>query len=326
MTDIDVVEIPGWTDRTSCPICTSPDIQMFCANIQATRPTTRWSICNVCKHVFVNPYPNAKWLDEWYHDGYRKMTHRLEKEDPEKIPATSGNEELGRAVHIMNVIARWRGTDKIMSHLDIGSSTGSLLAAMMDRFQVERSVGVEPNDAWRTFSLNSYKKFTDTAQASVKNAHPRAFNVYENIKQVPKTPKFELVTCIHTLEHILEPMDIISGASARMKPNALLMIVVPYLFGGFVDPLMFPHMHVWTQQTLTHALELSGMEAELYETGGTAPPFWIPPADMLVMARKSGAARPFDKTRLLEIYQNTSEVTRKVKDAQRKAPVTYTMG
>ena len=326
MTESDALVIPGWTDRTACPICASPDIQMFCANIQVHRPTTRWSICNVCNHVFVNPHPDSKWLNDWYHNGYRKMTHRLEEENSEKIPVGSGNEELGRAVHIMNTLHRWMGAGKITSHLDIGSSTGSLLAALMDRFKVERSVGVEPNDAWRTFSLNSFKKFMDTAQKSVLSDHPRAFSVYENIKQVPKTPKFDLVTCIHTLEHTLEPMDIVSGASARMKPNAVLMIMVPYLFGGFVDPLMFPHLHVWTRETITRVLELSGMEVELFETGTTSAPFWMPPGDFTVIARKSGAVKPMNKTRLLEVYQNASEVARNAREAQRKAPVTYTMG
>ena len=321
-----VIEIPGWTDRTDCPTCTSSDIQMFCANIQVHRPTTRWSICNVCQHVFVNPYPEAKWLNDWYHNGYRKMTHRLEEEDPEKIPVTSGNEELGRAVYVMNVLMRWRGTDKITSHLDIGSSTGALLAAMMDRFLVEKSVGVEPNNAWRTFSVNSFQKYMDTAQESVKNAHPRNFHVYENLKEVPKTPKFDLVTCIHTLEHIVEIGDIIKGASTRMKPNGHLMIAVPYLFGGFADPLMFPHLHVFTAKTLTHALELNGMAVELFETGHTAAPFWMPPNDMMVIAKKAGASQEMTKTRLLEVYQQTAEVNRNVQESQRKMPVTYSMG
>mgnify|MGYP001558898893 FL=1 len=321
-----VIKISGWTDRTDCPTCASSDIQMFCANIQVHRPTTRWSICNVCQHVFVNPYPEAKWLNDWYHNGYRKMTHRLEEEDPEKIPVTNGNEELGRAVYVMNVLMRWRGPDKIASHLDIGSSTGALLAAMMDRFLVEKSVGVEPNNAWRAFSVNSFQKYMDTAQESVKNAHPRNFHVYENLKEVPKTPKFDLVTCIHTLEHIVEIGDIIKGASTRMKPNGYLMIAVPYLFGGFADPLMFPHLHVFTAKTLTHALELNGMAVELFETGHTAAPFWMPSNDMMVIAKKAGASQEMTKTRLLEVYQQTAEVNRNVQESQRKMPVTYSMG
>src|SRR3990172_10990542 len=159
--EINIVQITDWTNISECPVCSSTELEQFCANIQEIRPTTRWSICNICKHVFVNPRPSDAWTEAFYIDGYRAMTHRLKKEDSKAIPRSSAEEELSRSMHVLNNIIRWRGEGPILNHLDIGSSTGALLASTMERFGAQTLVGVEPGRAWREFSIESYKKFRE---------------------------------------------------------------------------------------------------------------------------------------------------------------------
>src|SRR3990167_57661 len=297
---IKIVEIPNWTDAANCPVCESPDLQQFCANIQEIKPTTRWSICNNCNHVFVNPYPTKEWLDAFYREGYRSMTHNLEKEDPKAIPRRSAEEEMTRSMHVINNIIRWRGEGQIKHHLDIGSSTGALLASTMDRLGAELLVGVEPGTAWAEFSVESYKKFASALKeqkVTRKDVPLGEFIIYPDIDKVPKSPKFDLVTIIHTLENVIDPLDILKKAAIRMRSKGFMMIMVPYLFGGHADPLMFPHLHVFTRETMTRLFESAGLELALFETGiKEGHPFWPPPPDLTFIAYKIGAKPIVDKS------------------------------
>lgn len=329
--EIRVVQITDWTNSIECPICSSTKLEQFCANIQEYRPTTRWAICGNCTHVFVNPRPSDAWSEAFYTEGYRTMTYSLEKEDSKAIPRISAEEELSRAIHVINNIIRWRGEDTVANHLDIGSSTGALLASTMERFGCKVLTGVEPGRAWRDFSVQSYKVFAKRLgqenKLASKDAVDPIFTVYPTIDKVPKTPKFDLITVIHTLEHLNDPRVVLEKAILRMRPKGMLIIMVPYLLGGFVDPLMFPHLHSFTRETLKTIIETVGLEMVFYENGGgVSAPFWPPPVDLFAIAMKPGAVTEIDKSRLLELYVNARLVDRKVKDAMRQVKPQYEMG
>lgn len=332
ITTVEVVQIGDWSNLSECPICKSEKIVQFCANIQEYRPTTRWSICEICSHVFVNPQPSDLWTKNFYKEGYRKMTHRLKKEDPKAIPRGSAEEEMSRAMHVVNNIIRFRGEAPLSNHLDIGSSTGALLASTMSKFSCKLLVGVEPGDAWREFSVNSYEDLSKNLArvdgiGPMEDAEKSKLVVYPSLSKVPKATKFDLITIIHTLEHVLQPLEMVRDAGLRLRAKGLLMIMVPYLFGGFADPLMFPHLHSFTQDSLKNLIERAGLEVLFLENGGGVnAPLWPPPVDLFVIAAKPGVAEKMDKTRLLELYMNARLVDRKVKDITRTLRPRYEMG
>ena len=219
---------------SECPICASPNITDFISDVQVNRPTTAWNLCENCGHLFVSPRPTQAVLDGFYKEGFREQIYG-EKEDPETIPTASVQEETQRAIRITNLVMRYK--PKVSRHLDLGSSTGVMLAGIIDRLGCMNSVGVEPGDAWRQFSINAFE-----AEVPGKTKNPKIASVrptwHTRLKDVPKSPKFDLITIVHTLEHLLNPVAVLEEMKGRLLKDGLLVLEVPNAFGGVPVPLM----------------------------------------------------------------------------------------
>lgn len=266
-------------DVPQCPVCGKPDEMVdMITDVELNRPSQSWRLCLNCGHVFVSPRPTEKFLAEFYTSGYRQMTHGLkEPESKDKIPVNSVNEERSRAMRGATTVMQLR--TKVSNHLDVGSSTGALCAGVVDFLRPAHTWGVEPNDAWRGFSEGAFA-----------NRRPEIRNYDDDVKfgatlsKVPKTIKFELVTIIHTLEHLLNPREVLEECKRRMKPNGLLVVEVPNRYGGMANPLLWPHLHSFTEQTLDRLLTGVGFFPILHDSYGNFPPFFQPSAAILVIA------------------------------------------
>ena len=323
----DFREVGEWKDVDKCPVCDEKDqVEHLIANFHATRPTMDWWFCNSCGHIYANPQPSPEWLAEYYKDGYRADTHKLEKEDPENVPKASGEEEVARGVKILNEIERIQGGGPFTRHLDLGSSTGALIAGVMEKWSVPYSVGVEPNDAWRVFSSNSFEKFQVTGKERGFLKKDHEFKTYEKLTDVPKSPKFDLLTASHVVEHLPDPLSTLT----RMKKShalakAVLYVEVPFAFGGLPDSLMFPHIHSFTPRTITRLLQNAGWYVESLEVHGAGiPPFFGSPQHISVIAR----ARPvtIDKEYVLGRYNMNRGHSKKILEARSGMQPVYEMG
>ena len=265
-------------DITTCPLCRLPDRMVdLVSDVALSRPSQSWRLCLNCEHTFVSPCPTEAFLSEFYTEGYRRMTHNLkETEDKTRMPVQSVNEERMRAMRVATTILRIR--PKVANHLDIGSSTGALCAGIVDFLHPAHSWGVEPGDAWREF-----------AESAFANREPAGRTYEDDVKfaatlsKVPKAQKFELVTIIHTLEHVREPRELLEECRSRMRPTGLLVVEVPHRYGGVPSPLMWPHLHCFTEQTLARLFTETGFTPILTETFGCLPPFFIPPQALLMV-------------------------------------------
>ena len=267
-----------YEDVLTCPICAGSSIENMITDVQVDRPSQAWSLCLTCGHVFVNPRPTKKWLAGFYTDGYRAMTHGLEKgESSDRIPVKSVKEEQIRAMSVATGIMAVRA--KVANHLDIGSSTGALCAGVIDMVKPTHSWGVEPNDAWRGFAEKAFGSRNKTLLDYQDDVH-----FVKTLDKVPKTTKFELVTVIHTLEHLIDPRGLLEQCHSRMRPGGLLVVEVPNRYGGLVNPLLWPHLHSFTHETLTYLLEDIGFRQIHVETHGNNPPLFIPSPSLRVTA------------------------------------------
>ena len=132
---------------------------------------TYFFTCQNCHVVFQNPRLSDEELNRFYSEGfYRRM---LDTTD-EKID----QDESYRAKIDSEIIKQHVGN--INSHLDIGCSRGYLLEAV----GADTKVGVESNISYVTAS-------------DVK--------VYSEINQVAHK-SFDLLTAIHILEHVSDPV------------------------------------------------------------------------------------------------------------------------
>lgn len=176
-----------------------------------------WMECRSCSHRFLYPVPED--MESWYEtDGYRMTTHNSTD------PLVNLQEETQRAQRL----SQW--IDKPLSHLDIGSSTGALL----------RTVGAE-------------------IQVGVELSHNRRssyeFKSFKNLDQV--NDFYELITCIQTLEHVIDPVR-----HLRLIYKSCLsycLIEVP------VEGIYYPHLHRFNIEGLQDMMSSIGFAVQVLE-------------------------------------------------------------
>ncbi len=136
------------------------------------------------------------------------------------------------------------------SHLDIGSSAGSLLEVIQKQYKCT-SLGVEPGDAYRTFSQE------------------RGWEVVGDVKDIDHkySTSFDLVTMAHVLEHLPDPVGFLRILrEVWMTPEGSLLIEVPNLNGHPAFELS--HLAAYTSMTLRRLLNQAGYQMVAFEVHG----------------------------------------------------------
>lgn len=182
-----------------------------------------YSTCNECGVLFQNPRLSDADIARYYQDGIYRHTLGI---TDERMDA----DELHRARTDAALIRQLCGTPD--SHLDIGSSRGSLLAEVGARIQA----GIEPTAG------------RNTNHAAMICQHIEA-----------ATGVYDLVTCIHALEHEINPVQLLRKMTARLAPGGRLIVEVPSWKspGG---PLRLAHLYHWTAESLTKTANMAGLQ------------------------------------------------------------------
>ncbi len=210
--------------------------------------------CLQCGHLFIHPVPLVK-LDERTMDTI---------EDAE----FSGN-KFFQALHEKLVINREiRTVRKFLTTekprlLDIGCGTGWTTSLWQKNgFDV---IGLEP-------SSSRAKKAQELYKINVSTEH------IENFKS---SELFDVVVMRHLLEHIEEPKDILNKARSFLKPDGVLIIVIPnidcigrHIFKENWAWILPWHLHFYTTRTLSLLLKNLGYKKlSVYQTPS---PLWYP--------------------------------------------------
>ena len=179
--------------------------------------------CSDCNLVYMSPRPTQEALAEFY-EGDEYHNTRIGMKDTHALSA----DELGRARRIIQEIKEGK------TLLDIGCAKGHLLfLAVLKGYQV---MGVEPK--------------LEYVQAGIP-----AVATPDEIER-----QFDVVTCIHTLEHTLDFQGLAEHIKRLVKPGGQVIIEIPsaqspgvlnnahlYFFNPTVlknvfDPLELEHM------------------------------------------------------------------------------------
>lgn len=208
------------TTITFCPICASKNITQYHQSGFAPHVIfeimpgvkidaaviSRYFLCQNCHIIFQNPRMSDEELNKFYAEGYYRQTLNLTDKDKD-------DDERHRAEIDSEIIKQYIG--KVTSHLDLGCSRGFLLEAVGATVKI----GVE----------------SDIKNVSLKNV-----KVYPEIKKVPQK-SFDLVTAVHTLEHVPDPINFLKDMIRKVSENGHLIIEVPSWKspGG---PLRLPHL------------------------------------------------------------------------------------
>lgn len=159
------------------------------------------------------------------------------------------------------------GASKPGKLLDVGCGNGSFLSLM-------RSAG------WDVSGIEPDPKAADLARQRL-GIPIRGGELFE---AGFGAGSFDAVTLQHVIEHVHDPIGVLSECRRILKPKGQLVIVTPNLqsvghkwfrsdWRGLEPPR---HLHIFSSRALERAVEMAGMRIELHRTSGRAGAFiWL---------------------------------------------------
>lgn len=239
--------------KRSCPICRDPSIatQPFLANsVQqdnvtassfASRKTPEYMShamvrCMRCDLVFVDQPPSQQELAESYHaadyDSSEEADHAADS----------------YAKAIAPVLKRLNG--RMNDALEIGTGTGTFLARLKDA-GFHQVVGIEPSTAAIEAALPERRAWIREG-------------IFEESDYAPAS--LDLIVCFMTLEHVLEPGDLVASAFRLLRPGGAF-VSVTHDYRGWVNRLLgrrspivdIEHMQIFSAQSVCALLATRGL-------------------------------------------------------------------
>jgi len=209
-----------WVEVTECPVCTwrglefyklvnSPprlDVE-FCGGKLPMLALVSYVECRKCGLIIQSPRMTDERIDLYYSSGVYRATQEISVEDMDRG-------EVMRA----DTAAEWlqgMGILPIESHLDIGCSRGSFLK----RVNAAQKYGLDTN---HEYGVESFTVIRETAAV------------------VP----CELVSALHVLEHVTDPLGQLK--TWRAWSTKYVLIEVPRPDSG----LRFPHLYYFPVKVL----------------------------------------------------------------------------
>lgn len=216
-----------------CPLCGAGKSDLFDRRLFHNEPVTN-RICPKCGFVFQSPRMSQERLDQFYIHEYRQLYQGDAGPVQKDLAAQSA-----RAANLLAFL-RSHGVTSLSRHLDIGASAGRLLQAVRSGYRCE-SVGVEPGLAYRESSQKAGLK------------------VYPRLEDLPREGEsgFDLVSLIHVLEHMPDPVGVLSHLRRDwLAAGGWLMVEVPDLYCH--DCFEVAHLASFSQHTLAQVMRKAG--------------------------------------------------------------------
>ncbi len=176
-----------------CPICQSKNISFF-----AYKNEYEFHRCKACKVIFLHKLPPSKKLNEYYakHFSYRDGLAN------EKIIRKRGTIILHKIKKIVPTAT---------TICDVGSGHGFFLdEAKKKKYD---TIGIEPSVLLAKITGKKYRVLVC------------AMDLQDYTKTNPG--QFDVVTCIHVIEHVKKPKKFISDLLTLVKPGGILYIETP---------------------------------------------------------------------------------------------------
>lgn len=130
--------------------------------------------------------------------------------------------------------------------LDVGCGNGALLRVFSELAANWSLVGTELNDKY----AREVQSIRGVESLQVGGAH-----------LVPGD--FDLITMVHVLEHVPDPIGFLRGLLEKLRPDGLLMIEVPNFLRNPFDLLIADHCTHYTEASLRMVVEKAGFEVVL---------------------------------------------------------------
>ena len=197
----------------------------------------RYYLCQTCGFVFQNPGESAAADPAFYAETYRQLYQSTEEPTAKDL-----RQQRLRAEYQLNLMQN-HGVCRLWRALDIGASSGTLMQTIHEAYGPEM-IGVEPGNAYR------------------KLAEAKGFKLYSSLEQLQanETEKFDLVTIMHVLEHLEDPLGTLRQIRTNLlEDSGFLLVEVPNFYAH--ESYELAHLSCFTEHTLAEMLKQAGYKS-----------------------------------------------------------------
>lgn len=225
-------DIATVVDVQACSICGGRDFSK-----ELEKGPWRLLKCQTCDLVFTSPRPRDEVISQRYRDTYYEDGRNSYRE-LQLAPPSFGDLEIAKQ---MCRLARTSPSGSLRS-VDVGCGGGTLVEAFaLAGFE---SSGVEPSRSLARDGMAAGRPITDMPPEALPPA------------------SYEVVTCMHVLEHVADPLMFVGQMARLLVPTGLLVIEVPDYGSRLARRLgrewkaLYPgsHLHHFTESTLVELL------------------------------------------------------------------------
>lgn len=229
----------------NCPVCGSPNHIPYhtavgrpllqakspVGNVPAY-PVIEYVSCINCGMIWQTPRLDSKALVKFYASGFYRTIMSMTEEQMDK-------DEMERSLSVFNTVNQLLEHHTLLSHLDVGCSRGYLLG-------ITKAKGLSVQGV----DLNvDYREDKDIPVVAKFPDHT--------------TKSFDLVTSIHTLEHVENPMADLRKYYELTKPGGWLVLEVPSEQSPG-SPLRWAHLSYFLPHVLHNMVRAVGYKITAY--------------------------------------------------------------
>lgn len=229
----------------TCPICQDSFEKIILCKTNLTYGTEFDLVeCGNCSVIYFEPMPTIEQLAKFYSATYYNFDRWREE---------------GKGKAFSKRLARWKEKGKF---LDVGCATGFFIN------------GIKNNSQWEVYG-------TDFGESAVKFAQEElGLNVFNGDLADADFPDdfFDYVHVNNVLEHVLNPLSLLSEVKRIIKPDGKFFLSVPNGFNDSLDLINFykeenkpaqsknGHIFFFQAKTLLMLLDQFGFDIEKKET------------------------------------------------------------
>jgi SAM-dependent methyltransferase len=212
-------------------------------------------LCKKCSHV-------QKRLDEDWFSDTAEIYHQYEM-----YPLSNGSEQaifnehgsMSRTAKLLEQLSSEVDIPSQGRLLDVGCGNGSFLSAFLKAYPEWQLFGFEQSDACRKSVLKI---------RGVEGFYSGDLEAIDG--------KYDIITLIHVIEHLFNPIDIMSYIRNLLAPGGIVLIQTPNLLTNPFDVVVADHCSHFYIDTLAYVAEVAGFR--VHHTSDK----WIPKEISLV--------------------------------------------
>jgi SAM-dependent methyltransferase len=230
----------------NCPLCDGSKMSTI-ARTDRHDLGLRIMMCRRCAMAMVRPRPNDDWFNQFYRDQFWPLYIGSRFADLNDMYVRDQCSE--RSHQIWDAIAPFLNFFP-KNYLDIGCGQGAMLAEFRTRYPNTCCNGVEPSVDAAEYCFNRHGFRVNTVAC-------------DSLRAGELPGPFDLITLIHVLEHVLNPVDVLARAVQRLSDGGLMYVEVPDLLSdrwSGKDFFHIAHISYFSEVALRNLFLRCGLE------------------------------------------------------------------